>query len=72
MKDKATRERFEDPGKVGLICRDFCFENNLVMRSVQDAMIIAPPLVITRAQIDELVDRARKSLDATAAALRRH
>jgi putrescine aminotransferase len=28
-------------------------------------MIIAPPLVITREQIDELVDKARRALDQT-------
>jgi putrescine---pyruvate transaminase len=33
-------------------------------------MIIAPPLVITRAQIDELVTLARKCLDLTLADLR--
>ena len=69
VKDKASAERFEDPGKVGSLCRDFCFANNLVMRAVQNTMIIAPPLIMTRAQIDELVDRARKCLDLTAAEL---
>jgi putrescine aminotransferase len=34
-------------------------------------MIIAPPLVITPAQIDELVDKARRTLDMTHANLRR-
>jgi putrescine aminotransferase len=33
------------------------------MRAVRDTMIISPPLVITRAQIDELVDKARRCLD---------
>jgi putrescine aminotransferase len=28
-------------------------------------MIIAPPLVITRAQVDELMEKARKALDET-------
>ena len=35
------------------------------MRAVRDTMIIAPPLVITHAQIDELIDKARQSLDMT-------
>ena len=48
---------------VGTLCRDLCIENGLVMRAVRDTMIIAPPLVITHAQIDELVEKARKSLD---------
>ncbi len=64
--DKAARARFaSDPGTVGYICRERCFANNLVMRHVADRMIIAPPLVITPADLDEVVSRARKALDET-------
>ncbi|MBR3369213.1 MAG: aspartate aminotransferase family protein [Rhodobacteraceae bacterium] len=64
--DKARRARFAaDAGTVGYICREYSFGNNLVMRHVGDRMIIAPPLVITAADIDELVARARKTLDQT-------
>ena len=68
--DKTTRARFQAGERsVGEICRDTCVEQGLVMRHVRDSMIVAPPLVITRAQIDELVDKARRSLDLTARAL---
>ena len=64
--DKANRAGFAgEAGTVGYICRERCFANNLVMRHVGDRMIIAPPLVITRDEIDILIDRARKSLDET-------
>ncbi|MEM7075273.1 MAG: aspartate aminotransferase family protein [Pseudomonadota bacterium] len=64
--DKASRARFaSDPGTVGYICREHCFANNLVMRHVGDRMVISPPLVITRSEIDSLVDRAWKALDLT-------
>ena len=43
-----------------MICRTHCFENGLVMRAVGDTMIIAPPLVISHAEIDELIEKARK------------
>jgi putrescine aminotransferase len=69
VRDKATRKRYEGKG-VGMICRTFCFENGLIMRAVGDTMIIAPPLVITPAEIDELVTKARKCLDLTLSALR--
>ncbi|MCC7121879.1 MAG: aspartate aminotransferase family protein [Gammaproteobacteria bacterium] len=69
VKDKATRERFAPLGEVGTLCRDFCFANGLVMRAVWDTMIISPPLVMTHAEIDELVSRARRCLDLTAGAL---
>lgn len=64
VRDKATRARYEGAG-VGMICRQFCFDNGLIMRAVGDTMIIAPSLVITKAEIDELLDKARKCLDLT-------
>jgi len=39
------------------------------MRAVGDTMIIAPPLVISEAEIDELVAKARKCLDLTLSVL---
>jgi len=68
VKNKATRQRYEGMG-VGMICRNFCFDNGLIMRAVGDTMIIAPSLVITREEIDELVTKARKCLDLTLQAL---
>jgi len=65
VKDKASRSRFDDKGTTGLECRKHCMDNGLVMRSVGDTMIISPPLIITRDQIDELVDKAGKALDMT-------
>lgn len=68
VKDKATRERYVGKG-AGMICRTFCFDNGLIMRAVGDTMIISPPLVISFAEIDELVEKARKCLDLTLDAL---
>ncbi len=68
VQDKATRKRYEGRG-VGMICRQFCFDNGLIMRAVGDTMIIAPPLVISKDEIDELVTKARKCLDLTLEAL---
>ncbi|OCX93230.1 MAG: aminotransferase [Pseudomonas sp. CO183] len=65
VKNKKTRERFADPG-VGMLCREHCFRNGLVMRAVGDTMIISPPLVISEEQIDELIGKVRLCLDATA------
>jgi putrescine aminotransferase len=64
--DKSRRAPFaSDPGTIGMICRDACFANGLVMRHVRDSMIISPPLVITKAEIDTLIERATKALDMT-------
>jgi putrescine---pyruvate transaminase len=64
-KDKATRARFHDSGRVGTICRDHCFANNLVMRACWDTMVLAPPFTITKKEIDEIVRLARVALEAT-------
>jgi putrescine aminotransferase len=61
---KESRAAFaSDAGTVGYICRERCFANNLIMRHVGDRMIISPPLVMTREEVDILIDRAVKSLD---------
>lgn len=68
--DKASRAAFaSEAGTVGFICREFSFGNNLIMRHVGDRMIIAPPLVITHAEVDTLIERAWKTLDQTHAKL---
>jgi len=65
VRDKHKRQFFDKRGEVGTICRDFCFQNGLIMRAVRDTMIISPPLVITREQIDELAEKAWRCLDLT-------
>ena len=65
VKNKKTRERFDKSG-VGMLCRQHCFQNGLVMRAVGDTMIISPPLVINEEEIDELIVKARRCLDLTA------
>jgi len=69
--NKATRARFPGaPGAAGLICREICFDTGLIMRHVGDKMIIAPPLIISKSEIDLLIDRATRALDSTAAKLK--
>ncbi len=69
--DKASRAAFAGgPGTAGLICRERCFANNLVMRHVGDRMIICPPLPITTAEIDMFQERAHRALDETYARLK--
>jgi putrescine aminotransferase len=63
---KGSRTFFRNRGAVGQICRDHCFKNGLIMRAVRDTMIMAPPLVMERKHVDELVEKARKCLDLTA------
>jgi len=70
VRDKASRRFFDKRGEVGTICRDFCFDNGLIMRAVRDTMIVSPPLVISPAQLDELAEKAWRCLDLTLARCR--
>ncbi|MCT8990573.1 aspartate aminotransferase family protein [Chelativorans sp. SCAU2101] len=40
------------------------FENGLLMRTTGDIIALSPPLIITKDQIDEIVDQVRKALNA--------
>ena len=61
---KDSRAAFaSESGTVGLIAREISFSNNLVMRHVGDRMIISPPLIISRDEIDTLAERAWQTFD---------
>jgi putrescine aminotransferase len=66
VEDRATRKHFEPVGRVGTICRDHCFANNVILRAVRDAIVFSPPLIISREEIDQLVERAKHCIDLTA------
>lgn len=57
--------RFDPALGVGMLCRAHMFNTGIIMRAVGDRMIIAPPLVMTHAQIDEMVALIRRALDLT-------
>jgi putrescine aminotransferase len=58
-------EPFAPALAVGMVCRQHMFDNGVIMRAVGDRMIVAPPLVMTCAQVDEMVERIRLCLDLT-------
>jgi putrescine aminotransferase len=64
-KDKAAGTAFASELEVGMLCRGHCFGNGLIMRAVGDRMIVAPPLVMTRDQIDEMMLLIKRCLDLT-------
>ncbi len=66
VEDKAARKHFPEDRHVGLTCRDHCIRNGLVMRAIGDIMVLAPPLIIDDAEIEEIGIRARRAMDMTA------
>ncbi len=71
VKDKASKEKFDTRGGAGIACRGFCADNGLIMRAVGDSMILCPPLIIRRPQVDELIQLIHASLDQTESFLAR-
>ena len=61
--DKASRTRFDPDLSVGVKCRNYCLEQGVIIRAVRDIMVLAPPLIVTEAQIDRIVETARSALD---------
>jgi putrescine---pyruvate transaminase len=66
VKDRKTRQRFPGKGRVGLMARDHCFHNDLIMRGIRDSLVYAPALTMTLEEADELAMRAKLALDMTA------
>jgi len=64
--DKKARTPYPRDRQVGTICRDHCFANGLVMRAIRDTMVLAPPLIITEEELEELLARAKLCIDLTA------
>jgi putrescine aminotransferase len=67
--NKSERKFFAERGQVGSLCRNIALKNGLILRATYDSMLISPPLVISRTEIDELFEKAWKSLNETAEAL---
>lgn len=67
--DKRRRAFFDDRGRVGALCRDHALKQGLILRATWDAMLLSPPLVLSREQVDELFGKAWRALDATASDL---
>lgn len=64
--DRATRKRFDNENDIAWRCRTLGFEEGIIIRSTLGRMILAPALVATHAEIDELVNKTRVAVDRTA------
>ncbi len=65
--DKATRAKFDPPGKVGPYLVERAQAHGLILRAVQDSIAFCPPMIITAPQIDELFARFSAALADTKA-----
>ncbi len=69
--EQGTNKRFTGKeGTAGPIVRDLCIRNGLMVRGIRDTIVMCPPLIISEAEIDRLVDTIEKSLTEAEPVLR--
>lgn len=66
-----ARQPFADPAAAGALLSKACFEEGLLVRGAHERVLaaLAPPLILTRAEAEEIVSRLKKALDRFADAL---
>ncbi|MBN8898473.1 MAG: aminotransferase class III-fold pyridoxal phosphate-dependent enzyme, partial [Rhodospirillales bacterium] len=70
--DKATHKNFDPAAKVGPRLTKLCEQHGVIARSVvNDALCFSPPLIITKAEVTEMLDRVGKALDELTVQVRR-
>jgi len=69
--EQGTNRRFGGKeGAAGPIVRDACIAGGLMVRAVRDSIVMCPPFVITREEVDRMVAIIAAALDASAEKLR--
>ena len=70
--DKATHANFDPAAKIGARLVALMQENGVIGRVCPtDALVFSPPLIISREEIDDMLDRVQKSLEELTVQLRR-
>ena len=70
--DKAERKNFDPKLKVGPRLMKICEEAGVIVRvSVNDTLCFSPPLIITKDDVDEMLNRISRGLDELMVQLRR-
>jgi adenosylmethionine-8-amino-7-oxononanoate aminotransferase len=78
VKNKETKEPFDPKLRVSLLLQRECMKRGLLLFSCSgsvegvagDMMLVTPPLIINKQQIDEMIDIMKEALAATEAQLR--
>ena len=65
VRDKKTKESFDPKAGIGLHIERCCQEHGVIVRALGDTLTVAPPLVVSEGEIDEIVRVVGVALDAT-------
>ncbi|MHA6345518.1 aspartate aminotransferase family protein [Roseivivax sp. CAU 1761] len=61
--DRDARQSFQPAGKAAALVARLAAEEGLICRNVYETVALCPPLIVTEAQIDEIVARLGRALD---------
>jgi adenosylmethionine-8-amino-7-oxononanoate aminotransferase len=64
--DRATGRPIDSKLGVGNWIQDWCYQNELILRNNGEILVLAPSLIITREEIDMLVEKMDRVLEAAA------
>jgi len=71
VKDRPSKAPFDPREGVGARFAAHAQEHGLIVRAMVDSVALCPPLIITAAEVDEMLRRFGRALEETAAALGR-
>ena len=63
--DKQSRTRFDESLGVGQFCMNKALEHGLVLRALGDSIAFSPPLIVSEAEIEIILDRFGEALQDT-------
>lgn len=62
--NKETKTALEKPGLLGAMAGKHATANGFITRNIVDSMAFCPPLIIKKSEVDDLIVRVGKTLDA--------
>jgi putrescine aminotransferase len=64
MADRSTRREFDPKLGLGNWIQDWCYENGMILRNNGNILVLAPSLIISREEVDMVIDTIDRALDA--------
>ena len=64
MADRKSKKKLESKLGVGSFIRQWCWEHGMILRNNGEILVIAPALVMSREEIDTMLDMTNKAIQA--------
>ncbi|MBW2146109.1 MAG: aspartate aminotransferase family protein [Deltaproteobacteria bacterium] len=71
VSDKSNRDPFTPPGSGGAAVAQRAYEMGMICRAAGDILALSPPLIITKQQVDDMVEILRQAIEDTVRELKK-